>query len=145
MSFNFKGEKLKGIYVLKKDRIWYFSKATLVGESGSGDPRSGDYYDPFLIEEKRTWDYFIVHIYDIREFSRVEPFSKAKEYLPDLEIPEGVKIGIGLYPVPREIHHARVAYVIFSKDLWSYDRAKEWIRKNKLHTWESRQIREKRK
>ena len=145
MSFEFRGKKLKGVYVLKRDKIWYFSKATLVGQSSTGDPRSGDYFDPFLIEEKRTWDYFIVHIYDLRDFTRVEPFSKVEKYLPDLEIPEGVKIGIGLYPVPGKLHHARVAYVIFSKDLWDYDRAREWIKRNKLHTWSGVQIREKRK
>jgi len=67
-----------------------------------------------------------------------------KEYLPDLEIPEGVTVGVCLYPRLGRIHGARVAYVIFKKDKWDYDKAEQWIRKHNLHNWQGEQISEKR-
>ncbi len=161
ISMNIDGKKLKGYFILKRaGNGWVFMRSKLPSSEMSrvfemmelyyqllaaGDPRTGEPFDPFQIEEKRGWDHFIVHIYDLRKFTRVEPSEKVKKYLPDLEIPEGVDIAIGLYPVPGRIHHARVAYVTFKSDKWDYDKAVEWIKRNKLHEFVRTQIREKRK
>jgi len=161
ISMNIKGSKLKGYFIIRKTNgEWKFMKSKLPSPElskkfrlmelyyellSAGDPRTGEPFDPFQIEEKRGWDHFIVHIYDIRKFTRVEPDERVKKYLPDLEIPEGVEIAIGLYSVPGKIHHARVAYVTFKSDKWDYDKAVNWIKKNKLHEFVRSQIREKRK
>ena len=126
----------------KEDGRWTFERDIIRGLSSTGDPVSGDYFKPFQVKEKTTWDYFNVYIYDPREFTRTEPVEKVKKYLPELEIPEGVTVYIGLYPVPGEIHNARVMMVRFKKDKWSYEEAFKWIKKNKLHIWKSKMIRE---
>jgi len=157
ISMTIKGEKLNGYYIAKKtNHLWQFMKSKLPNPlcstdymyfyelSKEGDPRAGKPYKDFRIEQKRGWDHFIVHIYDLRKFTRVEPDEKVKEYLPDLEIPEGVQIGIGLFPVPGKIHHARVAYVIFDASKWTYDKAIDWIKKNKLDQFIRSQIRKRR-
>jgi hypothetical protein len=154
ISMNIKGEKLKGYYIARKtNKLWDFMKSKLPHPlcdpnyiwyyklSKEGDPRIGTPYKEFIIEQKKGWDHFIVHLYDLRKFTRVEPDEKVKDYLPDLSIPEGVRIGIGLYPVPGRIHHARVAYVDFDADKWTYERAINWIKKHKLHYWIRTQIR----
>jgi len=145
MSFMINGKKLKGYYIARRvDGMWEFMESKLPkGEKelqSKGDPKTGDYYDPFIIEKKRTWDYFIVHIYDLRYFTRCEPKEKVKLYLPDLDIPKGVDVAICLYHIPNQIHRARVAYVKFSSD-WSYDDAEKWIKDNKLHIFDKQQIR----
>jgi len=157
MSFNINGKKLKGYYIARKaDGLWQFMKSKLPKPLSifekmyeifgkEGDPREGKPYEPFKIEQKRGWNYFIVHIYDLRKFTRVEPSEKTKLYLPELDIPEGVDIGIGLYPRPGKIHGARVAYIIFDSSKWTHEQAIRFIRDKKLDTWEGEQIRSKRK
>ena len=143
-SYYLVGEKLFGYYYAKKDLEedkWEFGVMNFPPTKlHAGNPLTGDYYEPFVYEKKKTWSYFILYVYDPRFFTRAEPLEKVKEYLPDIEIPEGVKIVIGLYRVPDEIHHARVMYVVFP-DTWTVNDAVEFIKKNKLHTWESKQIR----
>ncbi|RLC81206.1 MAG: hypothetical protein DRI61_04270 [Chloroflexi bacterium] len=143
ISYNLNGKDLKGYFIAKKtNEGWIFEKARLPSLSDSGNPRIGP-FRKFVFEEKKGWDHFKVYLYDFREFTRCEDPQKVKKYLPDLEIPEGVEVGICLYPVPGQIHHARVAYVIFKKDKWSYDKAEEWIRSKGLHKWSHEMIREK--
>ena len=157
ISMTIKGKKLNGYYIARKvNHLWQFMKSKLPSPlcsadyifyyqlSKEGDPRAGVPYKDFVIEQKRGWDHFIVHIYDLRKFTRVEPDEKVKDYLPELEIPAGVQIGIGLFPVPGKIHHARVAYVVFDSDKWTYDRAIDWIKKNKLDQFIRTQIRKRR-
>jgi len=154
ISFNLKGQKIKGIWIARKvNNTWEFMKSklpkvlslldrlyTLLGNMGN--PRTGEYFTPFKIEEKKGWNYFIVYLYDLREFTRIEPQSKVKEYL-DIDIPSGVTVGIGLFRVPGKIHQARVAFVKFEKEEWDYDKAESWIKKNKLHTWIHSMIRKR--
>ena len=126
-------------------RHWIFRREQMPRGLSTGNPLTGDYYKPFVIEQKSTWNYFKVYLYDPREFTRSEPQSKVKKYLPDLDIPEGVTIYIGLYPVPGKIHHARVMMVKFDADKWSKDKAINWIKQNKLEQFESEMIRIRRK
>lgn len=153
MSMKIRGRKLRGYFIARKeDGTWILMRSKLPGEdklakvekyfelSAEGDPRTGKPYDPPIIEEKRGWSYFIVHLYDLRKFTRVEPDEMTKEYFPKLEIPEGVSLGIGLYPVPGRRHHARVAYIVFDKDKFTYDQALSWIKKHRLDTWGHVQI-----
>jgi len=151
LSLELHGKKLRGFYIArKKDRIWEFMKSKLPGELSllsfyyeldkEGDPREGKPFSPLRIEQRKGWDHFIVRIYDLRRFTKVEPDEKIKAYLPDLEIPKGVDIAIGLYSVPGRIHQARIPYVTFSKE-WTYKDAIQWIKKNRLDSWGHAQIR----
>ena len=126
-------------------KSWVFRREREVRALAEGNPRTGKPYSPYVIEQKRGWNYFRVYLYDPREFTRAEPQSKVKKYLPDLEIPEGVTIYIGLYPVPGEIHHARVMMVKFDAEKWSKEKAINWIKQNRLEEFESEMIRERRK
>lgn len=156
MSMNIYGKKLKGYHILKKNKPYVFMKSKLPkGElmelveeyhkSLIGDPRTGSYYKPFHIEEKRNWDYFVTHIYDIKRFTKIESQDRVKDYLENISIPSGVTIGVGLYFMPGRIHNAKIAYIKFDKNKWNYEEAEQWIKSNKLHTWEHSQIRKKRK
>jgi len=146
ISMSFEGKQLSGIYIARRvNRHWLFMKTKLPKALEEGNPREGKYFDPFIIEHKRGWKFFRVHIYDIRDFTRCEGVEKAKQYFPDLRIPESVKLGVCLYPVPGKIHHVRVAYIDFDVDKWKYEEAEQWIRKNKLHTFGTAMIREKKK
>jgi hypothetical protein len=146
ISMFLSGVALTGYWVAKKDEEgWKLIKSKLPRpvkleeELAEGDPSTGEYF--FKVERKKGWDYFILHLYDLRRFSRAEPDRKVKKYLPDLQIPEGVVLTIALYPVPGTIHHARVANVRFPES-WSEEEAISWVKKNKLHTWESEMIKE---
>jgi len=155
ISFNIYGKKLKGIYIGRKEnREWVFMKSQLPKALSlldkyykllqkEGDPKTGKFYTPFRIEQKRGWDYFRVHLYDLREFTRIEPQVKNKQYLPELDVPSGVTLRLGLFRVPGKIHQVRVAYIRFDKEQWTYDKATNWIKQNKLHTWIHSMIREK--
>ncbi len=124
---------------------WIFRREKEVRGLSHGNPKTGEPYDPYVIEQKSTWNYFRVYLYDPKEFTRAEPPSKVKKYLPDLDIPKGVTIYIGLYPVAGEIHHARVMMIKFDADKWSKEDAIKWIKKNKLAEKEWEMIRERRK
>jgi len=138
LSMNIHGKKIKGFWIAKKGgkgyKNWIFKKEKGPIGLSTGNPKSGQYYKPFKIEEKSTWDHFDVYLYDPKEFTRTEPSSKTKEYL-DIEIPSGVSIYIGLYPVPGKLHHVRVMMVRFKKDKFSKEEAINWIKSNNLHTW----------
>ena len=122
-------------------RSWIFRREREVRGLAEGNPRTGNPYSPFVIEQKKTWNYFKVYLYDPREFTRAEPQEKVKKYLPNLKTPEGVTIYIGLYPVPGEIHHARVMMVKFDADKWDREKAISWIRQNRLEDFESKMVR----
>jgi len=124
---------------------WIFRREKEPRGLSHGNPKTGEPYDPYVIQQKSTWNYFRVYLYDPREFTRAEPPSKVKKYLPDLDIPEGVTIYIGLYPVAGEIHHARVMMIKFDADRWTKENAIKWIEKNKLADKEWEMIRERRK
>jgi len=145
ISMKIEGKKIKGFWVAKKEgrgyKNWIFKKEKGPIGLSTGNPKSGEYYKPFRIEEKKTWDHFDVYLYDPKEFTRSEPSSKAKKYL-DIEIPSGVLIYIGLYPIPGKIHHARVMMVRFKKDKWSKEEAINWIKSKDLHKWNGVMIRE---
>mgnify|MGYP000486372049 CR=1 FL=1 len=149
VNFILHGKKFKDTYIVAKREPegWYIFKSKLPGmeeiKLQNGKPSAGPYRD-FQIEEKKTWDYFLVHIYDLRYFTRCEPTEKVKKYLPDLDIPEGVEVRVCLYPRAGTIHGARVAVVKFPKDKWTYEEAIKWIREHNLHTWSGEQIRETR-
>jgi len=159
-SFFLRGKQLNGWYVaIKREGQWYVSESRLprplslseLYESLSEyvsltDPLKGEYYRPFKIVQKRGWDYFRVDIYDIKDFARCEPAEKTVKYLPDLEIPAGVReIRIGLFPRKGALHGARIQSIIFDVDKWSYEDAIRWIKKNRLHIWLGTQIKERRK
>jgi len=57
---------------------------------------------------------------------------------------EVLDVLVCLYPRPGKISGARVSAVKFSKK-WSVDKATDWIKKNKLHTWSGELIRHKHK
>jgi len=148
LSFNILGKKLKDLWVAKKSNgLWYFWKTSKPKEprelAGAGDPKTGDYYKPFIIEEKKGWDHFNIKIYDIRDFTRCEGEEKVKLYFKDINIPSGVNIGVCLYPVIGKVHHVRVAFVQFNNKTWNYEKAKSWIKSKKLHLFEREQIRKR--
>ena len=138
---NLFGKEIGGYIVAKKKapRVWTIMHSALPMLAKTGDPLTGRYYKPFEIVQKRGWDYFLVDIYDFRAFTRMEPEELVKEYFPDLKIPEGVELFIGLYPVPGRLHHARVARVKFP-NTWTKEEAFDWIVKNGLHTWSHERI-----
>jgi len=146
ISMEFHGKKLKGYYVyIEKDKEAVFKKAKLPEPlSGTGDPTTGDYYRPFKVEKKKTWDYYWLYLYDIGEFTRC--VKDPEKYIPALKDrpKEVLDVLVCLYPRPGTIHGARVCGLKISEE-WSVDKASEWIRKNKLHTWEGELIREQRK
>jgi hypothetical protein len=159
-SFFLHGQQLNGWYVaIKRNGRWYVSKSrlprpmsvedyyhALIETVSLTDPLKGQYYRPFRIVQKRGWDYFRVDIYDIKDFSRCEPTEKTPKYLPELEIPAGIReIRIGLFPRKGALHGARVQSVIFDADKWTYEDAVRWIKKNRLHIWLGTQIKERRK
>ena len=159
MSFDIEGKKLKGYFIARKtNALWEFMRSELPAPKAlslyeklyeifgkEGDPRAGIPYDPIRIEQRRGWNYFICHIYDLRKFTRVEPDEKVPLYLPNLDIPEGVEIGIGLYPRLGRIHGARIAYIKFDASKWTYEDAISFIKKYNLDKWSGEQIRAKRK
>jgi len=151
ISMNIKGKQLKGLFALKKkNKLWNFIKSAKPGEYREkkelqGNPKTGDFLKPFNIEEKKGWNYFYIYLYDIRRFTRCISPGKVKDYLPNINIPSGVTVSICLYNRPDKLHGARVGYIKFNKDGWSYDKATSWIKSNKLHTFESTQIRFKNK
>jgi hypothetical protein len=136
MSMKFYGDKLKGFWVLKRspEGDWFFIKSKLPqAQSLSGNPVEGDYYDPFIKEQKKGWDYYWLHLYDMREFTRCEPDYKI--YFPNLSVPDYVEdILVCLYPKPGTFHWARVSQVKFKGDT-PIKTATKWIENNKLHTW----------
>ena len=145
ISMHFQGKKLKGYVVALKNKGWIVKKAKLPKAlAGEGDPTTGNYYKPFIIEQKKGWDYFIVNIYDIRNFTRCESESKLKDYgiLPG-KIPSGVFMGICLYSRPGKIHGARIAHVRFPIKDWTPEKAIQWIKSNKYHIWEAEQVRKR--
>jgi len=141
MSMKLRGKKLNGYYTARRtDGIWIVMESKLPKGLSSGDPRTGEYFSPFKIIQKRGWNYFRVLIYDPRAFTRLEPFEYTRLYFPDLKIPSDIDIRIGLFSRVGRIHGARVVAVDFPLD-WSEKKAVSWIKKNGLHTWISDQIR----
>jgi len=106
MSMKFFGEKLKGYWVLKTDRNgkFYFIKSRLPeAHSLSGEPKDGDFYKPFLREQKKGWDYYWIRIYNIQKFTKC--VRDWKKYLPDLKLPDFIEdILICLYYRPGTVH-----------------------------------------
>jgi ribonuclease BN (tRNA processing enzyme) len=144
LVLNSKDFKNVNFIAKRTEHGWIFRREIPVRGLSTGDPLHGKPYSPFIVKKKSTWNYFRVYIYDPKEFTRAEPSEKVKKYLPNLKIPEGVKVYIGLYPVPGKIHHARVFMVEFP-DTWKIEDAFEWIKKNKLPEFVSPMIREYRK
>jgi len=149
ISFFLLGKKIKGYFVaIRKVDGWKVMKASLpTVKMSEGDPVSGSYYKPFKVRRvPKHPEWFMLEIYDLREFTVCEPEERVKEYLPNLEIPDGViDIGICKYQVAGTLHHVRVAYVIFEKDKWTEESARQWIKNNNLHIWDSEMIRKERK
>lgn len=136
MSMIFHGKKLKGYYITKKtDKGWIFMKSKLPTDKSlsTGDPYTGESYKPALLEDHR--DYFYLRLYDPREFTRCEdpePYLKTI----GLEVPEGVEIGVCLYPIEGTFHHARIAYLKFYKDKWTEETARAWMKGKGLSRYE---------
>ena len=154
ISFDIKGNKLNGYFTTKKlDGTWEFMKsrvptslmlsdlAAKFYELEQGNPSTGNPFNPLIVEQKHGWNYFIIHIYDLRKFTKVESSDKVSKYL-DISIPDGTTIGVGLYPVPGKLSNARIAYVKFDTSKWNEVKAEQWISSNKLVTWNHIQIRE---
>ena len=144
ISLMIHGQKLKGYYIARRDEPgWYFMKSRLPNPKseleGTGDPTSGKYYDPFLLEKKEGWNYYWLRIYDMRKFSRC--ILDYKQYLPDLTLDSKIQdILVCLYPRPGTTHSARVAAVKVSADMTESD-AVSWIKAHSLHTFSSALIR----
>jgi len=132
MSFELYGNKLRGLFVIKNDTDgWKIAKSSRPRAlSRYGEPDVGPYKD-FPIEDKKTWDYFRVYLYDPREFTHNEDYKKYIE----IEMPEGVLPYIGIYHRLGSIGGARVSMIDFKKDIWSYREAIKWIKGSKLHLW----------
>lgn len=143
-SMQFEGEKLKGYFVyLEREGLGFFERAKVPHPLSEGDPIQGDFYKPFNEIRKQGWDYFWLEVYDQKVFTRcVEDPSK---YLPDLSKPAEVQeVLVCLYPRPGTLQGARVSRVKFS-DKWTVEQASDWIKSNKLHTFEGELIREEHK
>ena len=145
MSMMFHGKKLKGYYVAKKtDEGWIFMKSKLPHTelTGTGNPLTGDYYKPFKIEKKKGWNYFWVHIYDIKEFTRCVSEKEARElYLKGVNIPKQVlEVNVCLAPRKGTLPLARLQGIKVS-DEWTEEQATKWIKDNALHTWSMTMIR----
>ena len=146
ISMKFFGERLKGYWVYRieptGEPFLIKSKLPEAEELKKGDPSTGEYYIPFLMEHKKGWDYYWLHLYSPGGFTRcVEDW---KEYLPDLKKPpEILDILVCLYRRPGKIHGARVEGVKVSNE-WCEEEATDWIKKNKLHLWTGELIRHKR-
>lgn len=132
-SFKLYGNQLNGYYVcLRTDGSYVFKRSDLPSESlSAGDPLTGEYYDPFKIVDIKGRDTFRIELYDLKNFTRCEPIDKSKLYYDN--IPDGVSLGICLFPRENKIHGARVSYVIFERDKWTIDDAIKWIKSNKIH------------
>lgn len=147
VSMIFHGEELQGyfVFVEKPGVGGIFERAKLPHAlARTGNPEKGDYFEPFRVIKKEGWDYFWLEIYDIRDFTRcVEDPTK---YIPELKDapPEVLDVLVCLYPRPGKIHGARVSRVRFS-DKWTVKEATNWIKSNKLHTWQGEMIRETKK
>jgi hypothetical protein len=140
ISMMLHGKDMKGYYTARKGEAgWFFSQSKLPEPHSSGDPESGDYYKPFIKEQKKGWDYYWLRIYDMRQFSRC--ITDYKQYLPDLNLSSGVQdVLVCLYPRPGTTHGARVAAIKVSADTPESE-AISWIKSNKLHTFSSALIR----
>jgi len=137
-SFQFKGEKLKGLWILINRGEGFRFEASKLPFHLSKDPLAGKEYDPPVVEKKPKR--MLVYLYDPRFFTRAEP--DFKEYLPDLSLPAGVKdVVIALYQVPGKIRFARVMAVIFDPEEFTEEAAINWVKKNKLAEFVSLQIR----
>ena len=146
-SYIFSGKRLRGYFVAKLGEDgWEFTRGRLPERMTKSNPLEGKPLSPFResrVPKHPNWT--MLEIYDVRDFTRCEPSTRVKDYLPDLEIPEGiVDIGICLYQVPDRIHHARVSYVIFDNTKITREEVEKWIRENKLDEWVSPMIRRKR-
>jgi hypothetical protein len=141
MSMKLYGDKINGYWILKRSPQgdWFFIKSKLPeAQTLSGDPLKGDYYDPFIQGQKKGWDYYWLHLYDMRVFTRCE--SDYKTYFPDLSIPDYVEdILVCLYPKPGTLHWARISQVKF-KGNTPLETATKWIKDNSLHTWTQEMI-----
>lgn len=141
LSMKLYGDKIKGYWILKKapEGKWFFMKSKLPeAHSLSGDPLEGDYYDPFIKEQKKGWTYYWLHLYDMRRFTRCE--SDYKKYFPNLQVPDYIEdILVCLYQKPGTLHWARVSAVKVKTDT-EESKVSQWIRSNKLHTWSSEMI-----
>jgi len=150
MSMIFYGNKIKGYYILKKeDNQWFFIKSRLPKPKlavREGDPITGTYYSPFKIEKKKGWNYYWVHIYDIKKFTRCVNDKDARElYLKGISIPDTVlELNICLVPRPGTLPLARLASIKVS-DTVSEEEITNWIKRNGLHTWSRTMIRKERK
>ncbi|RLJ09965.1 MAG: hypothetical protein DRP15_01725 [Candidatus Aenigmatarchaeota archaeon] len=148
ISMEFHGEKLEGYFVYRdlagRGGVFERAKVPHPLKARTGDPAKGDYYIPFKVEKKRTWDYYWVRIYNMGKFTRC--VADPTKYIPELkDKPEEIlDVLVCLYPRPGTIHGARVAAVKVS-DKWPPEKAFKWIKDNKLHTWQGELIREKRK
>lgn len=151
ISMKFFGKKLKGYWVYRKkatgEQVFLKSrlpKAKSSWELSTGDPSTGDYFQPFQIEKKKGWDYFWVYIYSSGHFTRC--VGNPEKYIPKLKNkpPEILEVLVCLYRRPGTIHGARVASIKVSNK-WTSDQAVSWIKKEKLHTWEGELIRKKQK
>lgn len=146
MSMKFKGNKLIGYWILKtrSDGKWFFEKAKLPEPHDlSGEPKTGNYYKPFLKEEKRGWDYYWVRIYDIKGFTIC--VRDWKPYLPKLVLPNYIEdVLICLYFRPGTFHGARVTAVKVKGTDTDFNKVSSWIKTNKLHTFDGTIIRGKR-
>ena len=142
-SFNFKGEELKGHYILiKRNEGWRFEKSPIPWKHSLEDPLEGKAFkEP---EHEIKLKKLFIYIYDPLLFTRAEP--DFREYLPDLKLEEGIEdIIIGLYQVPGKIRYARVMMVVFDPEKWTPEEAKKWVKEKKLKDFVAPQIRHKRK
>jgi len=149
MNFILTDGEMSGYWVaLRTDTGWILRRSSLPRPtlsvsheilkerlSGQGDPLSGRPYSPFRIERRRGWDYYRIHLYDLRRFVRCEPSERLRYYLPDLKVPEWIRdINICLYRKPGTFHWARVSYVDVDASI-PEEEAVRWIKDNELDKW----------
>lgn len=144
LSMKFFGEKLRGYWVLKTDvnGKFYFTKSRLPEtHSLSGEPKDGDFYKPFLREQKMGLDYYWTRIYNIQRFTKC--VGDWKTYLPDLKLPDFIEdLLVCLYFRPGTTHGARVTAVKVKGADTDFAKVSKWIKINKLHTWNGKQEKE---
>ncbi len=139
-SFIFHGKKLKGYFILKKSgATWIFQRSAMPGEKKLSGLEPLEVPKVVDIAGRET---FTVYFYDIKKFSRCETEEKSKKYF-DFNIPEGIRIGVCLYPVSGEIPDARIGYIIAERKKWNLTEITDFFNRHKLRTWKGKQIREK--
>jgi len=135
VSMTFNGKIIKGYYIYRKDKEPVFMKSEL--PEPLEEPKL---LKPFKVTGvPKQPELYRLHLYDHRDFTKCVDYKK---YLPDLKLPDYVTdVILCQYYVPGTLPHLKVQSVIVKKDT-PKTQVIEWIKQNKLHTFDAIQIRD---